>query len=127
VQNSIDYIAKDKFASLLGIELVQRNQDHAVVEMAISAAHTNGLGGVHGAVMFALADIAFACACNQQQTAIGVQADIRYLQKNQGNKLTAEAELVSASNKFGTYRVSVRDETHTLIASFTGMAYRLPS
>lgn len=85
----------------------------------------NGIGNVHGAVIFALADIVFGTACNQEQSAIGIQADIRYLAKPKGDKLFAEVKLVSNSRRLGTYQVFINDEASTLIAQFTGTAFNI--
>lgn len=58
------YFVQDSFARLLGVELLSAQDGQACVTFFASSEHCNGLGGVHGAVIFALADIAFAVACN---------------------------------------------------------------
>ena len=75
-----DYFEKDAFARELGIELLDVGPGTARVRLPASSRRSNGLGKTHGAVIFALADVAFATACNSHgQTAIGVQANIAYL------------------------------------------------
>src|SRR5690606_35114018 len=87
----------------------------------------NGLGTPHGAVIFALADIAFACACNASETSyIGLQADIRYLNRASGDELIAHAELVGASGRLAHYQISVNDALGNRVALLSASAYRLP-
>jgi uncharacterized protein (TIGR00369 family) len=51
-----------------------------VVKLNVKDEHMNALGGVHGGVIFSLADIAFAMACNAGDAPYtGLQADIRYM------------------------------------------------
>lgn len=119
----MSYIEKDAYAKSLSIKLNQVGEEFTLAEMTINESHMNGVGSVHGAVIFALADIAFAAACNQEQSAVGIQADIRYLAKPTGNKLLAEAKLISSSRKFANYQIAIKDEMNTLIAQFSGMGY----
>lgn len=121
------YMAKDNYAKILGIELVNVENEYARCELKITENHKNGLGSLHGAVIFALADIAFASACNTVQTSIGIQADIKYLNKPKTNKLIAEAKVVSASNKIGHYQVIITDSDGTHVAQFNSISYRLPN
>ena len=121
------YIANDKYAKNLGIELVKIETEFARCELEINDNHKNGLGSLHGAVIFALADIAFAAACNTVDASIGMQADIKYLNKPAGNRLIAEAKLVSASNKIGHYQVNVTDSEGNHVAQFSSIAYRFPN
>ena len=121
------YIANDKYAKNLGIELVKVETEFARCELEINGNHKNGLGSLHGAVIFALADIAFAAACNTVNASIGMQADIKYLNKPTGNRLIAEAKLISASNKIGHYQVDVTDSEGNHVAQFSSIAYRFPN
>lgn len=121
------FMSNDKYADSLGIELVKVEKEYARCELDIKENHKNGLGSLHGAVIFALADIAFAAACNSVQTSIGLQAEIKYLNKPQGNRLIAEASVVSTSNKIGHYQVNVTDSDGIHVASFSSIAYRLPN
>ena len=121
------YTVRDCFAQLLGVESLESTFDGASCRMRTSEAHRNGLGTPHGAVIFALADIAFACACNATEaTYIGLQAEIRYLNRAMGDELTARAELVSASGRLAHYLVSVSDAEPTRTALLSASAYRLP-
>lgn len=120
------YITNDKYARILGIELVNIEKEYARCELEITENHKNGLGSLHGAVIFALADIAFAAACNTVQASIGMQADIKYINKPKSNRLIAEARAVSASNKIGHYQVTITDSDGTHVAQFSSISYRFP-
>lgn len=124
MQNN-SYFDNDPFAKDLGILLTRQEEKFARCEMTLQEHHKNGLGTPHGAVIFALADITFAAACNNQQISIGVQADIRYMSKPSGSRLIAEAAPVSESNKLGHYVVAISDDTGQQVAQFTSVAYRL--
>lgn len=121
------YIANDKYAENLGIKLVKVETEFSRCELEINENHKNGLGSLHGAVIFSLADVEFAAACNTVNTSIGMQADIKYLNKPEGNRLIAEATLVSNSKKIGHYQVIVTDGEGNHIAQFSSIAYRFPN
>ncbi|MCX8124020.1 MAG: PaaI family thioesterase [Spirochaetes bacterium] len=119
------YITHDTFANALGIRVVKVTKDYAQCTIELNEKHYNGLGTVHGAVIFAIADITFAVACNTTKTSIGVHAEIKYLNKPQGNTVIAEATLISESKKIGHYCVSIYDDTGIHIAQFNSIAYRI--
>lgn len=121
--NSEVYIQRDAYAARLGVECIESGFENTVCRLVIKDDHANGLGTTHGAVIFSLADIAFACACNaSERTFVGVQTEIRYMRKAQGNELYAYATLVSASKRFAHYQVTVKDGHDNKIAMFTGTA-----
>lgn len=117
------YFEKDTFARALGFELVAVEPGSARVRFRTAPAQRNGLGTTHGGVLFALADVAFAVACNSHgQTAIGVQANISYLAAAGDEVLEARATELSRGRKLATYDVRiVADER--LVAVFQGTAY----
>lgn len=119
------YFAKDAFARELGIELVDTAPGRAHVRLpSPSPSQRNGLGTTHGAVLFALADIAFATACNsREQMAVGIQASMSYLSPAADGPISAIATELSRSRKLATYEVRVLDCEEKLIAAFQGMSY----
>ena len=118
------YFAQDGFAHELALELVDEGPGTARVRIPASARRANGLGGTHGALIFALADIAFATACNSHgQTAIGVQANISYVAAPGDGPIEARATEISRGRKLATYDVHVRDAGQRLVAAFQGTAY----
>jgi acyl-CoA thioesterase len=116
---------KDEFARLLGIEVVESGPGRAKVRMAVTPAHRNGLGMVHGGAIFTLADCAFAVACNSHgYTSVAINANISYLRAPKGSVLWAEAEELAVEGKMGSCQVRVLDEDGGVVAMFGGMSYR---
>jgi acyl-CoA thioesterase len=115
----------DRMAQLLGLRLLRVELNYALVEMEIRDDHANGIGGLHGGVIFTLADYAFAVACNSGGVpTVAVNANISYFKAAKGKIITAEAKEVSSGRKICCCQVDVFDEDKTLIARFSGTGYR---
>ena len=126
LNSALNSTLKDPFAQLLGITTLEATWERSVCQMTLTADHNNALGGTHGGVLFALADIAFAVACNAgTDTYIGLQAEMRYMNPVKGQRITATATRVSGSKKISHYQVLVTDEQARKIALFTASAYCL--
>ncbi|WP_336848182.1 PaaI family thioesterase [Pseudomonas juntendi] len=116
----------DHFAALLGVEWLHSSFDQAVCRLLISQHHRNALGGIHGGVIFSLADIAFAAACNASSAVyIGLQAEVRYMAKAEGGVQVATADLMGSSKKMAHYQVLITDHLNNRVALFSASAYRL--
>lgn len=116
---------RDLFANRLGIELLELQPGYCRVGLDLAPYMVNGLGIPHGAAIFALADFAFAAACNSYgQTAVALSMDIHFLSSpGPGTRLTAEASEVRRGRRTGLYRMVVRTEEEGLVAELHGMAY----
>lgn len=119
------YIENDEYAKSLGIEFIKVEKEFAKCELEICSRHKNAIGSLHGAVIFSLADIAFGAACNTIYASIGMQAEIKYLNKPKGNRLIAEAKLISGSRKIGNYMIEITDNEGILVARMSSICYRL--
>lgn len=85
-------VKNDKFAQLLGIEIVEASPGYALVEMKIEDKHKNGINIVQGGAIFTLADYAFAIASNADgSTTVGINASISYFKAPTGAYIRAEA------------------------------------
>jgi acyl-CoA thioesterase len=108
-----------------GIEIEEARVGYARVAMKIRADMLNGHRTVHGGMVFALADSAFAYACNSRnQNALAQAASITFLSTaREGEVLVAEAREAALSGRTGVYNVSVhtRDDARA-IAHFTGQS-----
>ena len=84
----------------------------------------NGHGIAHGGMIFALADTAFAYACNSRNvTTVAAQASIVFLDAaREGEMLVAEAREAALAGRSGVYNVSVRGEDGRAIAEFQGLS-----
>ena len=121
-------VKNDRFAHLLGIEIVEAYPGYALVELRIEEKHKNGIDIVQGGAIFTLADYAFAVASNADgSTTVAINASISYFKAPAGTYIRAEAREESKSKKISGYKVEIKDEDGTLIASFSGLGYRKKS
>ena len=83
---------------------------------------TNGFAITHGGLVFALADTAFAIACNEdERVTVAAGADITFLKATRaGQTLSAEAVRRTVSGRTGLYDVTVTDESGDVVAEFRG-------
>lgn len=115
-----EMLAGDPFAALLGIELLA--EDPITVALTVEPHHLNFLEVTHGAVVFSLADCAFALASN----AAGVRAvaiDTHLVltsASGPGDRLTAVAEETTRGRSLGTYRIIVTRGDGRITGLFTG-------
>jgi acyl-CoA thioesterase len=107
------------------IEILDAHAGYASVAMKVRADMTNGHGTVHGGMVFALADTAFAYACNSRNVATVSQgASIVFLAPARvGETLVAEAREESVSGRSGVYGVQVRArDDGRIVAHFHGQS-----
>jgi acyl-CoA thioesterase len=116
---------QDQLARHLGFEVLDTGLGTAAVRVRIRSFHRNAFGMVHGGTLFALADFAFALACNSRGVpAVAVNVAITYLRPAKGDVLIAQVEEVSCSRSLGHYRVTVSDGEERQVAIFNGTAFR---
>lgn len=124
-QKSADAMwANDPATKWFGMEIVEIDEGHATLALTVQPHHCNGHGTCHGGVTHALADSAFAFACNSRnQATVGQHTVISYLAPGHvGDRLTAAATEVSVTGRSGIYDVHVTNQDNTLIAEFRGMS-----
>ena len=116
--------AGDGASKWFGMSLVSVTEGRAEAALTVEAHHANGLGKCHGGVIFALADTAFAFACNSRnQASVAQQNSITYLAPGEvGDRLTAVAEEVTTAGRSGLYDVTVTNQRDEMIARFTGLS-----
>jgi acyl-CoA thioesterase len=124
-QDYLKNVKNDRFAQLLGIRIVDVHPGYALVEMNIEDKHRNGINTVQGGAIFTLADYAFAAACNADgSTTVAINVSISFFKAPQGACIRAEAREEHKNRKICGYKVEIKDEDGTLIASFSGLGYR---
>ena len=114
-----EFLAEDTAARALGITVSSVAPGVVTAHMSIRPDMLNGHGSAHGAALFAVADIAFAMACNSHgQPAIGRSCSIEYLAPaHAGDVVTATATERALVGRGGIYDVSVtRDADGQLLA-----------
>jgi acyl-CoA thioesterase len=119
-------VAKEGYATKLGMRLIELNPGHAIVEMTSKKSDTNIFGMVHGGAIFSLMDEAFQVSCNSHGTvAVALCVNVVYHQPPKtGDRLVAESREIHRSPKTATYDITVRDQNDSLIASCQALAYR---
>ena len=110
-----------------GITIEEARAGYARLSMTVRPDMLNGHGIVHGGMVFALADTAFAYVCNgRNEKTVAAQASIVFLgSANEGDRLIAEAEEVATEGRSGVTRVTVRTSDRRAIAEFTGYSRTL--
>jgi acyl-CoA thioesterase len=113
--------AEDEASRGLGMELIEVAPGRATLRMPVRADMTNGHGICHGGFTFALADSAFAFACNSRNArTVAVACDITYLVPvREGDVLVAEAVERHLAGRNGIYDVTVGVED-AVVAEFRG-------
>ena len=111
----------DNASQGLGMEIVEIAAGQATLAMTIQPHMVNGHGIAHGGFIFALADSAFAFACNSHnERAVAAQAAITFIRPGKlGDRLVATAREISRSGRSGIYDVRVTAD-YTAIAEFRG-------
>ncbi len=115
-------LSGDGASRSLGMVLQAVEPGYARMAMVVRPDMLNGHGTAHGGMIFALADSAFAIACNSRNVAtVGQDCTIRYLAPGRsGETLTAEARETALVGRLGTYDVTVRGGDGRIIALFRG-------
>lgn len=115
-------LQRDRAAAALGLVVEHDAPGEAVVAMVVREDMLNGFGMTHGGFVFALADTAFAIACNEDEhVTVAAGADICFVKSTpEGAVLTATAHRRSRHGRTGVYDVTVTDETGDVVAEFRG-------
>ena len=112
----------DQASAWFGIRIDEIDEGFAVLSLTVEKKHTNGHGICHGGVTFALADSAFAFACNSRnQSTVAQHNTISYTAAVKlGDVLTATAKEISLIGRNGIYDVEVTNQEGLAVAQFRG-------
>jgi len=107
-----------------GVAIEDAREGYARIRMVMRKDMLNGHRTAHGGMVFALADTAFAYACNSRNLrTVAAQASIVFLEPaREGDVLVAEAQERALVGRSGVYDVSVRTADGRAIAEFTGFS-----
>ncbi len=126
-----EMLRRDRASAALGMVLERDEPGESVVSMRVREDMTNGFAITHGGMVFALADTAFAIACNEldsgaagAEVTVAAGADIAFLKATRaGQTLTAHARRRALTGRSGLYDVTVTDETGDVVAEFRGRSF----
>lgn len=115
--------AGDRASQALGMQLLEVGPGRATLRMTVREDMVNGHGTGHGGLTFALADSAFAFACNSyNRRTVAAGAEIRFRAPTRaGDVLVATAVERDRTGRDGTYDVTVT-AGEVVVATFVGRA-----
>jgi acyl-CoA thioesterase len=117
-------VSREGTGAAWNLEIEDAGEGYARVAMRLMPEMLNGFGIAHGGMVFALADSAFAYACNSRNIATVAQgATISFLDSGRaGERLVAEARERAIKGRTGVYAVTVRGEDDRVIAEMQGLS-----
>lgn len=118
---------RDRASQGLGMRLLEVRPGRARVAMTVRADMLNGHQVCHGGLVFALADSAFAFACNSyNDSTVAAAAAIDFLAAaREGDELSAEAVELWRTRRNGIYEITVVNQRGERVALFRGRSYRI--
>jgi phenylacetic acid degradation protein PaaD len=120
-----ELLASDQYASGLGIRLVEVGAESISLEMPVAESMTNFHGGLHGGVLFSLADCALSLYSNSYgEPAVAVDTHMVFSAAvTPGERLSAVVEELNRGRSLASYRVLVRRTDGKLAGHFTGTVF----
>lgn len=115
-------LAREGTGPAWGVVIEEAREGYSRISMKLRTDMLNGHRTGHGGMIFALADTAFAYACNSRNEATVAQsAAISFLSPvHEGEVLVAEAVEKSREGRSGAYQVSIRTADGRGVAEFLG-------
>ena len=120
-------LREDRATHMLGMQVISAAAGAACVEMTVREDMLNGHRTCHGGILFALADTAFAFACNSYNyRAVAAGASMDYMRPAfEGEVLRATAVELSAGKRLGLYDVTLRNGKGQVVGLFRGKSCRI--
>ena len=117
---------EDRFSQWLGIEVLEVREGMSRIQMTIRSEMVNGFGIVHGGITFALADSAFAFACNNRNDlSVALDTSMNFTKQVMvGDQLVATATELHNGKSTGLYQIAIHNQHQQLVAQFKGLCYR---
>jgi acyl-CoA thioesterase len=117
---------KDRVLSLFGMEVLSLKAGESVVRMKVGDEHLMAAGFCHGGVIFSLADVAFALACNSHGTlSLALDMSISFLKAvKRGEALTARCGEKYLGKSTGCYEIEVTNDRGELVSLLKATAFR---
>ena len=121
-----EFFERDRFAKLIGAELVEVAEGYAKARMKVEECHLNGGDVCQGGAIFTLADLASAAAVNSHGVlTFAISVNVTYIKSvPKGVWLYAEARELVNHHRVPFVEVKVSNEDGDLIAIFTSTSYR---
>jgi acyl-CoA thioesterase len=119
--------AGDRASQMLGMTVETCTPGRATVSMRVRPDMVNGHRICHGGLIFALADSAFAFACNSHgDNTVAAGAAIEFLAPGrEGDVLRAVAAERWRAGRAGIYEIEVRNQRDEMVALFRGRSHQI--
>ena len=119
--------SRDQASQALGMRIAEVGPGRAELTMPVRADMLNGHATCHGGFIFALADSAFAFACNSHNLiTVAAGCTIEFLAPaREGDVLTATGRERALSGRSGIYDIDVTNQHGATIAVFRGKSARI--
>jgi acyl-CoA thioesterase len=120
-------MAREGTAPAWGLVLEEARVGYARVSMVLREDMLNGHRTAHGGMIFALADTAFAYACNSHnQASVAQGSSILFLGPAQaGEALIAEARELALVGRSGSYSIEVRTGDGRMVAQVQSLSRKV--
>jgi acyl-CoA thioesterase len=117
---------RDRILSLFGMKVLSLKAGESVVRMKVEDEHLMAAGFCHGGVIFSLADVAFALACNSHGTlSLALDMSISFLKPvKRGELLTARCRERHRGKSTGCYEIEVTNDSGELVSFLKATAFR---
>ncbi|MCB0524986.1 MAG: hotdog fold thioesterase [Saprospiraceae bacterium] len=119
-------MSRDAFSKWMGLEIESVGAGTCKLKFVVKPEMLNGFDIIHGGVVFAASDSAFAFACNSHgRIAVALDVAITFTKSAKvGDALYVEATEQYLGNKTSLYEIKTLNEAGELVAVFKGTAYR---
>jgi acyl-CoA thioesterase len=119
-------LVSDTFSKWMGLKVEEVGTGTCTLSMTVREDMLNGVGTLHGGVIFSAADSAFAFACNSHgRVTVALTVSISFYEAGKlGDVLTITAQETHLGNKTAHYNIEVFNQNGKNIATFKGTAYR---
>jgi acyl-CoA thioesterase len=116
----------DYFSQWMGVQVLDVKEGYSKIQMTLRKEMLNGFGIAHGGITFALADSAFAFACNSDgKITVALDVSISFPKPaKEGDTLYAEAKRINVTRKTGLYLVQVTNQNNEMLALFKGTCFK---
>jgi acyl-CoA thioesterase len=117
-------IEGDRLFHLYGMELIEAHAGYAKLKAKVKEEFLNAHSIAHGAMIFALLDVAFAISVNSLEDAVGVQFSFNIFRStNLGDTIIAESRVIHKGRRSMVVEVKAESEsTGKLLAKGTATA-----
>ncbi|MBK9732705.1 MAG: hotdog fold thioesterase [Chitinophagaceae bacterium] len=119
-------LEQDTYGKWLNPSIEKISAGYCLMKMKVRQEFLNGVGTVHGGIVFGIADTAFAYASNSHNR-IAVALDVSISYPNAGqlhDEFTIEAKEVYLGGRTAIYQVMVTNQSNQLIGIFNGTVFR---